>query len=44
MVYIVSPLLEESQVLFDVENVKICSRLLGFCSRHKPAIFPLVQC
>lgn len=28
---------------FDVENGKICSRLLGFCSDHKPAIFPHVQ-
>lgn len=28
---------------FDVEKGKICSRLLGFCSDHKPAIFPNVQ-
>lgn len=28
---------------FDVEKGKICSRLLGFCSDHKPAIFPHVQ-
>lgn len=28
---------------FDVENGKICSRLLGFGSDHKPAIFPHVQ-
>ena len=28
---------------FDVEKGKICSRLLGFCSDHKAAIFPHVQ-